>query len=156
MKVGVTPRSVAVFFLLLFPAYLAVFYGIEHWRRYQGPWEVQFISDSAGHPSVLARQPKRNLMQLKLELRDETLKATNISETVLFDRPRKPVPFGQVIYEDLTSLPGVVTFDLLGHEIELLPRVLVVNRVEIPWQPEMTIELWPTNKLPARPKPPRR
>jgi hypothetical protein len=153
MKTGVTPKSIVVFFLLLLPAYLAVFYGIEYWRQYQGPWEVQFLSDSDGHPSVMARQPKRNLHQVQLQLRGETISSTNLSQTVFFDRPRKPVPFGQVIYEDLTSLPGVVTLDLFGHEIELLPRVLVVNRVEIPWQPEMTIELWPTNKLVPRPKP---
>src|SRR5262245_2585475 len=129
MKIGVTPKSVALFFLLLLAAYLAVFYGIEHWRRYQGPWEVQFVTDAAGHPSVVARQPKRHLQKLELVLRGETVVATNLSETVLFDRPRKPVPFSKVIYEDLTSLPGVVTLDLFGHEVELLPRVLVVNRV---------------------------
>ena len=80
--------------------------------------------------------------------------ATNaLPQTVLFDRPRKPAPFGKVIYEDLTQLPGVVTFDLFGHEIELLPRVLVVNKRQIKWNSQASIELWPTNKLPQPPKP---
>ena len=155
MKLGVTPKSIAVFFLLLLPAYVAVFYGIEHWRLYQGPWEVRFQSDAAGHPSLLVRQPKRNLVKLEIILQGETIPSTNLSETITFDRPFKPVPFAKVIYEDLTSLPGVVTFDLFDHEVELLPRVLVINHVEIPWQPEMTIELWPTNKPVRLPQPPK-
>jgi hypothetical protein len=31
--------------------------------------------------------------------------------------------------------------------VELLPRVLVVNKKEIPWQSEAVLELSPTNKL---------
>ena len=30
-------------------------------------------------------------------------------------------------------LPGVVTMNLLGHEIELMPRTLVIDKKEIPW-----------------------
>jgi hypothetical protein len=46
-----------------------------------------------------------------------------------------------------------VTFDLFGHEVELLPRVLIVNKREIKWNSQAKIELWPTNKLPHPPKP---
>ena len=42
--------------------------------------------------------------------------------TVEFDRPRKAAVFGRVIYEDLMQLPGVVTFNLFGHEVELMRR----------------------------------
>ena len=30
-------------------------------------------------------------------------------------------------------LPGVATMNLLGHEIELMPRTLVVDKKEVPW-----------------------
>ena len=30
-------------------------------------------------------------------------------------------------------LPGIVTMNLLGHEIELMPRTLVVDKKEVPW-----------------------
>ena len=44
-----------------------------------------------------------------------------------------PVPFGECIYQDLMFLPGIVTMNLLGHEIELMPRALVVDKKEVPW-----------------------
>ena len=53
----------------------------------------------------------------------------------------------------LFVLPGVITFDLFGHEIELMPRTLVINKKEVPWKSESVIELWPTNKLPQPLKP---
>jgi hypothetical protein len=43
------------------------------------------------------------------------------------------VPFGECIYQDLMFLPGVVTMNLLGHEIELMPRTLVIDKKEAPW-----------------------
>ena len=43
------------------------------------------------------------------------------------------VPFGECIYQDLMFLPGIVTMNLLGHEIELMPRTLVVDKKEVPW-----------------------
>ena len=30
-------------------------------------------------------------------------------------------------------LPGVVTMNILGHEIELMPRTLVIDKKEVPW-----------------------
>ena len=62
------------------------------------------------------------------------------------------VPFGQWFYADLTYLPGTVTYNLfsedangssrgLRHEIELLPRALVINRKLHPWKAGMRIEV---------------
>ena len=44
------------------------------------------------------------------------------------------VPFGQVLFTDLTYLPGTVSFEVFGHEVELLPRTLIVDRQEVPWK----------------------
>ena len=44
------------------------------------------------------------------------------------------VPFGQCIFMDTTFLPGTLTFRMFGHELELLPRTLVVDHQEQPWR----------------------
>jgi hypothetical protein len=66
---------------------------------------------------------------------------TNLSTSVLFDNPIKTVPFGKFVFHDLMYLPGTVTLELFGHEIELLPRVLIIDRKEYPWKSGATISL---------------
>jgi hypothetical protein len=44
---------------------------------------------------------------------------------------------------DLRFLPGTVTFQLYGHEVELLPRALMIDRQEHPWKPDSVINLHP-------------
>src|SRR5260370_1195572 len=100
-------------------------------------------------------QTKVDISSVEIIFPGETIPRTNLSQRVIFDRPLRQVPFGSVIYADLRTLPGVVTFDLFGHEIELLPRVLIVNKQEIPWKSEMMIELSITNKPALPPKPPK-
>ena len=61
------------------------------------------------------------------------------------------VPFGNCVFMDTTFLPGTVTLQLFGHEIELLPRVLVIDRQEHSWRPGNTIALLPGPAVPLRP-----
>jgi len=65
------------------------------------------------------------------------------------------VPFGTCVFMDTTFLPGTVTLRLYGHEIELLPRVLVIDQQEHPWISDSTITLHPatTNAVPHGPNP---
>jgi hypothetical protein len=44
---------------------------------------------------------------------------------------------------DTTFLPGTVTFQIFGHEIELLPRVLIIDHQERPWLANGSITLHP-------------
>ena len=155
MKSGLSFKSVVLTFLVVLGLYLASFYGIEFWRQNKGPWEVTFTTDSQGNPGIVVYQPKLNISSVEILFPGEKTLATNRSQRVIFDRPLKTIPFGQRIHEDLTSLPGVETLDLFGHEIELLPRTLIVNRKEIPWKSEMVIELAPTNRIPNLPRPPK-
>lgn len=134
--------------------YFAAFYGCEHVRMRRGPWEVQFQTDEKGRPSVLIDQPRLGISAVRILFVDEQIAATN--QRVAFARPLVVAPFGKVIYEDLTFLPGVVTFDLFGHEIELLPRVLIVNKKEIPWKSGSIIELTNADKPAIPPKAPHR
>jgi len=153
MNAGITPKSIAIWFFAVVLLYLGVFYGMEGCRHRKGSWEVDFASDAEGTPSVVIYQPRLHLSSVELLFPGEKAPSSNFSQRVSFDRPLKPVPFGQVLYEDLTILPGVVTFNLFGHEIELLPRTLIVNKKEVPWKSESVIELSPTNKPAQPPKP---
>src|SRR5437762_12956230 len=111
------------------------------------------MSDAQGNPSVIIYQPKLNISSVELLFPGEKAPKTNLSQRIAFDRPLQKVIFGRVLYEDLTVLPGVVTFDLFGHEIELLPRTLIINKKEVPWKSEAVIEMSATNKLPQPLKP---
>ncbi len=55
-----------------------------------------------------------------------------------FAQPRPvpyPVPFGTCVFMDTTFLPGTVSFtNIFGHDIELLPRVLIIDRQEHAWK----------------------
>ena len=151
MRTDFSLKSLAVFLAALAGLYLAVFYGCEYWRQHRGPWEVHFHTDAEGHPSVVIYQPRLNISSVEILFLGEQLPQTNLAQTVAFARPGQPIPFGRVLFEDLTTLPGVVTFDLFGHEIELLPRVLFADKRQIPWKTEMVLELSATNKLTQAP-----
>jgi len=159
MKAAITPKSIAVWFVVVAVLYLAVFYGIEFSTQRKGPWEVEFTSDNMGNPSIVIDQPKLNISSVEIIFTGEQLSGTNFSQKVRFDQPLTSfpaaMPIGEVIYQDLRSRPGVVTFNFFGHEVELLPRVLIVNKREIPWKSEMVVELSATNKPAQPPKPPK-
>lgn len=155
MQPKLTLKTVAVLFLAVLVLYLAAFYGLEWWQHRKGPWEVTFAADEAGTPAITVRQPRLQVAAAQVVFRGEQVAHSNLPQTVRFEQPLQPVPFGRVIYEDLLALPGVVTFDLFGHEIELLPRTLLVNRKQVPWQPPKVIELRPSDKPATPPKPPK-
>jgi hypothetical protein len=152
MNAGFTPKSIALFFIGALFFYFGGFYGLEYLRVRKGPWEVSFEPDGvAGRsaPAVIVQQPSVGVSQVTLVFQGEkttNAPAESVAGTVRFDTVEKNALFGDVIYEDLTFLPGVITFNLFGHEIELMPRVLVVNKKEIPWQSGAVIDVWPTNK----------
>ena len=153
MKSGINAKSILLSFLAVLVLYVAAFSGIEYLRHRKGAWQVNFRADATGEPVIEIAQPHVQLSGVQIFFHGE--RASNAAGTVRFDRVLQPLPFGKVIYEDLTFLPGVVTFDLFGHEIELLPRVLIINKKNIPWQTGATLELWPTNKPLDPPKPPK-
>jgi len=153
MRSSFPAKTVVIVFGVVTALYFVAFHGIEHLRARKGPWEVAFGGDSAGNATLTESQPALGLSGVRIVARGE--RATNVPATVRFDQVQRPVPDGRVIYEDLTFLPGVVTFDFHGHEIELLPRSLIVNKRLVPWQSGATVELWPTNKPAEPPQPPK-
>ena len=121
--------------------YLATFQWIEHLRTRKGGWNVTFKTDQAGHPSIAVEQPKLQITNVSFAFPDQLLPQTNLQSTVLFDQPRTNVPFGKVLYFDTTFLPGAIVFDVFHHQIQLLPRVLILDGKEVPWQCGQTFQL---------------
>jgi len=144
-------KPVLVGLLMAVAIYAAGFALDQHLRTRRGPWEVTFTTETSGVPAIIVNQPKLNLANLKIVFLGEA--GTNVHGAVAFDIPQKPVPFGKVKFEDLTYLPGTVTFDFFGHEIELLPRTLYINRKAYPWNSNETITLSAADKPLALPVP---
>jgi hypothetical protein len=87
---------------------------------------------------------------LQITFPGETNRIEKISMT--FSEPRVvpyDIPFGKCVFMDTTFLPGTIVFDLFGHEIQLIPRVLTIDKTEIPWQSEKSIAVSGTNSAPA-------
>ena len=144
-------RFLGGLFLLTLVLYFAGFYGLEHIRSRKGPWVVVF-DVQATQPTMTIRQPALGIESFKVVFDNPNTNGLT-SGRVRFDNPKlnaqsmektpestqelkqKPftVPFGECIYQDLMFLPGVVTMNLLGHEIELMPRTLVIDKKEVPW-----------------------
>lgn len=152
MKTSFPWKQTIVLFAAVLLAYLAVFRGIEWARHRKGAWKVEFDANAQGQPVLRVTQDYLKVSAV-LEFPDEKRPEGGGPGVVVFDRPQKPLPYGKLLYEDLTFLPGVVTFDLFGHEVELLPRVLIVNKKETRWEAAGHVQLWGTNKPPIPPKP---
>ena len=129
-------------FLIAVIVYAVFYTWIEHRRTRNGPWRVTFNSES-GTPVVIINQPKLQIENVTISFSDEKA-STNVTQTTIFDPPRPvpfDVPFGKCIFIDTTFQPGNVTFNLFGHEIQLLPRVLTIDFKEYPWKSGTNISL---------------
>jgi hypothetical protein len=146
MNPGIRWKSVLIAFAIVAALYFGLFYGLEFWKHRQGPWEISFSVDGEGNPSIVIYEPKLNISSVEILFPEEKAPATNLAQRVAFDKPEKTLPFGKILYEDLTTLPGVITLDLFGHIIEVFPRALLIDRKEYAWKSELNIELSPTNK----------
>jgi hypothetical protein len=154
MKSGGALKSVILLFAAVLVLYFAGFQGIEFLRHRKGPWQVQFASEAEG-ASVTIAQPAMGISPTRIRFPGETGGASNFVQQRAMDDPRGALPFGRIVYADLTALPGVVTLDLFGHEIELSPRVLVINGRQVSWSAGTSVELFPTNKPATPPKSPK-
>jgi hypothetical protein len=139
-------------FVLALACYVLFYWGIEHRRNRKGPWQVVFEGEPARPPSLIIHQPFLAITNVRILFADEPSPGTNV--TLDFRQPRQvpyPLPFGQCVFMDTTFLPGTVTLQMFGHEIELLPRVLIIDHKEYPWKSEQKISLTvpSTNPAPA-------
>jgi hypothetical protein len=142
MKAAGPAKHFILAFLIAIVLYVVFYTAIEHRRTRSGPWQVTFTSDGTNAPTVIINESKLKITNVKLVFPNEKAPATNA--LVVFDPP-KPVPFdlpfGQCIFLDTTFQTGTVVFNIYGHEIQLIPRVLTIDKKEYPWQSESTISL---------------
>jgi hypothetical protein len=131
--------------------YVAGFGFDQHLRTRRGPWRVTFTAEASGDAAIVVNQPRLNINNLKIVFAGERM--TTPAATVAFDVPQRPVPVGKVKFEDLTYLPGTVTLEAYGHEIELIPRTLYINRKPRPWKSGETITLSAADKPDSLPEP---
>lgn len=140
------PRHLFIAFAMALLIYAGFFSCDQGIRRRKGGWDVSFQTNSAGHAAIMVNQSALQLTNIQIVFVGES--ATNAGGRVVFDKPQQSVPFGKVKFEDLTYLPGSVAFDFFGHEVELLPRTLYLNKKEYPWKSGSAFELNAGEKLP--------
>ena len=141
-------------FLLALICYAFFYRNIESRRTRKGPWEVTFTNDAAGNPTLVINQHRLAITNSQVVFTNQHQAAAFSPATLRFSQPRPvpyDVPFGKCVFMDTTFLPGTVTFEMFSHQVELLPRVLVIDRQEHPWLSESTITLNPLNDRPAAP-----
>jgi hypothetical protein len=134
-------RNVLLVFVGAVVLYAVSFGVIEHLRTRKGGWQVTFSTDAQGTPKLDVAQPWLGLSNITLSFPDQHLALSNLIQRVIFDQPITNVPFGSVKYLDTTFLPGAIVFDLFGHEVQLTPRVLILDRRDRPWQNGSDVEV---------------
>ena len=138
-------------FVLAVICYAFFYHNIEHRRTRKGPWKVAFTNSPEGWPQMIIDQPKLAITNVEINFPEEPAPSTHNLRSMLFSQPEPvpyEVPFGKCVFMDTTFLPGTVTFQVFGHEIELLPRVLIIDHQERPWRPSNSITLHP---MPVQP-----
>ena len=143
MKADNPVKHFAIALAMAVVIYVIAYGWIEHRRNRNGPWEVTFTNGPANAPMLIVNQPKLGITNVQIVFA-EAKAGTNAPANVSFRQPRPTpfeLPFGQGVFLDLTFLPGTVTFRMFGHEIELLPRVMMLDHEEHPWRSGEVIQL---------------
>jgi len=127
--------KVTILFAVVLLVYLGLYRLIEHTRNRLGPWEVTFTTNQTGRAFVLVNQSNLGLTNFTIDL-PGSAGPTNGPATLRFTDPKRvplPLPIGECLFLDTTTLPGTVVMRLSGHEVELLTRTLVLDGKEVPW-----------------------
>ncbi len=146
-------KEVIVVFLASLLLYGIGYYWIEHQRTKNGPWQVTFSSNGSNDdPFIMINHDSLGVNNTKIFFRGETTSQPVDSVIISFENQQDEIPFGKVLFQDPTFLPGTAAFDFFGHEVELLPRVLTLNRIEYPWKPDSVHQLSKEDKMTEKEK----
>ena len=124
--------------------YVTFYTAIEHRRTRAGPWRVTFTNDTANARAIIINQPALGITNVQISFAGESNSLPEAARTLQFGEARAvpfEVPFGKCVFLDTTFLPGTVALNLYGHEIQLLPRVLTIDKGERPWRSGETISV---------------
>ena len=130
-------------FLFTIVMYVALYALIENRRTHNGPWRLTFTTNGYNEPALVINQPKLGITNVTFVFPNQTFSRTNLASEAFTQPIGTPfeLPFGQCIFMDLTSLPGTLVFQISGHEIQLLPRTLTVDKQEQPWHTDERFSL---------------
>ncbi|MCC7376935.1 MAG: hypothetical protein IT581_19910 [Verrucomicrobiales bacterium] len=156
------PTTTSSWRVFAIPAILALvgyilLYGCDRRLRvHRGPWQVTFDQASDGTPLVRIDQPELGISNVVVRFEGETLPPPrpSLPVQVRFDNPDRPVPFGTLAFHDLMYQPGTVVLQCFGHEVQMLPKALYLNRATQSWRNDESHLLSATNK-PASLAPPK-
>jgi hypothetical protein len=143
MKADNPVKHFAIAFVLAVLVYVIAYSGIEHRRNRKGPWEITFTTGPSHQPALIVNQAWLGITNVHLLFSGQAI-PSNLDRTITFRDPRPTpfdAPFGQCIFMDLTFLPGTLTFRMFGHEIELLPRVMILDHEEHRWRSGEVLDL---------------
>jgi hypothetical protein len=146
-------KMLLIAFVIALVVYAVAFFGIQNRRTRRGPWQVAFTNDVSGAPELIISQPALAITNVQIIFPNATLPKNFSPKNLAFDQPREvpfDLPFGQCLFMDPTFLPGTLVFSISGHEIQLIPRVLTIDKVEQPWKSNATISLSPAVKSESR------
>jgi len=144
MKPFAELKHFALAFVIALALYVIAYTAIEHGRRQSGPWEVTFFSAAAAYPSLTVSQTNLHITNVVIVFRKSSQLTTN--DMVRFNKDRETpfaLPFGECEFQGILSQPGTVVMKIFGHEIQLMPRILTIDKREQPWQSGTTISLDP-------------
>jgi len=134
-------KHLAIAFVIAVVLYFVSFTWIENRRTRNGPWQVVFTNET-GIPTLIVNEPKLNLATVKINFPGRPPSTTNaimsfaVPQEVPFD-----LPFGKCVFMDTTFQPGTLVFGMFGHEIQLMPRVLTIDKKEYAWKSEMMLSV---------------
>src|SRR6267378_5685795 len=139
MKRDNPAKHFIVAFIIALLGYVIVYHFIENRRTRKGPWQVTFTNSPAGSPEIVIDQPALSISNVQIEFSGAiiTNHQSSVTNHLIFNQPKPvpyDVPFGKCVFMDTTFQPGTLTFQLFDHEIELLPRTLVLDRQEHDWK----------------------
>lgn len=147
MRSDSLPRHLIIAFFCALAGYV-FFFACDHQMRIRkGPWQVVF-AETNQTPAIVVSQRSMGITNVHIIFNGDAPTNSISGETIEFGKPLQHIPFGEVLFEDLTYLPGSVAMNFFGHQIELLPRTLIINRKEIPWASNQTYQLSTNEKLP--------
>jgi hypothetical protein len=130
-------KQVIGLFAIVLVVYIVTYSIIEHRRTRHGPWQIAFTNDLTGAPALLINQPKLAITNVLISFTEELWNGSSAALNFAFTQPRAvpfDLPYGRCIFIDTTSLPGTLAVEMFGHEIQLIPRVLTIDKKEQPWR----------------------
>jgi hypothetical protein len=97
---------------------------------------VTFQTDDLLRPTLVIKQEALGIESFWLSF-DTNLNTALAPTNFVFDAPQPTpysVPFGECLFMDTLFLPGAVAFQIHGHEVQLMPRALLIDKREFPWE----------------------